>query len=71
MMNVGSTMSDSRVRRHSRAAIVARVVTSTMTLLTTEPNVLVSALCAPTTSLLSREVIAPVGVRVKKPTGRR
>ena len=32
-----------------------------MTLLTTEPNVLVSALCAPTTSLLSREVIAPGG----------
>ena len=45
------------------------VVTSTITLLTTLPSVLVTAVCAPMTSWFSREVIEPVGVRVKKAIG--
>ncbi len=68
-MNNGSTTSVSRVRRHSSAIIAPRVVTRTMTLLTTLPSVLVTAVCAPMTSLLSREVIEPVGVRVKNAIG--
>ena len=51
MMNIGSTTSASRVSRHSRASIAISVVTSTTTLLTTLPSVLVTAVWAPTTSL--------------------
>ena len=40
-------------------------------MLTTLPSVLVTAVWAPTTSLLSRLVMAPVGVRVKNATGSR
>ena len=69
MMNIGSTTSASRVSRHSRASIAASVVVSTTTLLTTLPRVLVTAVCAPTTSLFNREISAPVGVRVKKAIG--
>ena len=69
MMNTGSTTSASSVSRHSRAIIAASVVTSTMTLLTTLPSVLVTAVCAPTTSLLSRLISAPVWVRVKNAIG--
>ena len=68
-MNSGSTTSVSNVRRHSSAIIAASVVTSTITLLTTLPSVLVTAVWAPMTSLLSREVIEPVGVRVKNAIG--
>ena len=57
------------MRRHSRAIIAASVVTSTTTLLTTLPSVLVTAFWAPITSLLRREIRAPLGVRVKKATG--
>ena len=67
--NAGSTTSASSVRRHSRAIIATSVVTSTTTLLTTLPSVLVTAFWAPITSLLSREISAPLGVRVKKATG--
>ena len=59
-MNSGSTTSASSVSRHSSASIVSSVVTSTTTLLTTLPSVLVTAVWAPTTSLLRRLVIAPV-----------
>ena len=69
MMNTGRTIKVSNVRRHSRAIMAARVVVSTITLLTTLPRVLVTADCAPTTSLLSRDVIDPVGVRVKNAIG--
>ena len=57
------------MRRHSSTSIAASDVTRPMTLLTTLPSVVVTAVWAPTTSLLRREVIAPVGVRVKKATG--
>ncbi len=70
-MNSGNTTKASRVRRHSRKNIAARVVTNTTTLLTTLPRVLVTAFWAPTTSLLSRLLSAPVCVRVKKATGMR
>ena len=70
-MNSGSTTSVSSVRRHSSASIAASVVTSTITLLTTLPSVLVTAVCAPITSLLRRDVIDPVGVRVKNAIGMR
>ena len=42
---------------------------STMTLETTDPSVEVTAFWAPTTSLFSRLMSAPVCVRVKKATG--
>ena len=71
MTNSGSTDSASSVSRQSRTSIAASVVTRPMTLLTTLPSVLVTAVWAPTTSLLSRDVIAPVGVRVKKAIGMR
>ena len=71
MMNTGSTTRAMRVSRHSRATMAASVVTSTMTLLTTLPKVLVTAFWAPTTSLLSRLMRAPVWVRVKNATGMR
>ena len=71
MMKIGSTINASRVNRHSSNSIVASVVTRTMTLLTTLPSVLVTADWAPTTSLLSRLVMVPVGVRVKNAIGRR
>ena len=69
MTNSGSTTSASNVIRHSRASIAMSATTSTTTLLTTLPSVLVTAVWAPMTSLLSRDVSAPVGVRVKKATG--
>ena len=69
MTNSGSTTSASSVSRHSRASIAISVVTRTTTLLTTLPSVLVTAVWAPTTSLLRREISAPVGVRVKKAIG--
>ena len=68
-MNRGSTTKVSSVRRHSSASIAVNVVTSTITLLTTLPSVLVTAVCAPMTSLLSRDVMEPVGVRVKNAIG--
>ena len=71
MMNSGSTTSASSVSRHSRASIAMSVVISTMTLLTTLPSVLVTAVWAPITSLLSRLMIAPVCVRVKNAIGMR
>ncbi len=51
--------------------MAASDVTSTTTLLTTLPSVLVTAVWAPMTSLFSREMRAPVGVRVKKAIGMR
>ncbi len=47
------------------------VVTSTMTLETTLPNVPVNARWAPMTSLFRRETSAPVWVRVKNEMGSR
>ena len=70
-MKRGSTTSESRVRRHSSANIAVRVKASTTTFDTTEPSVDVTAVWAPTTSLLRREMSAPVWVRVKKATGMR
>ena len=69
MTNIGNTTSAISVRRHSRASIAASVVTSTTMLLTTLPSVLVTAVCAPITSLFRREMRAPVGDRVKKAIG--
>ncbi len=69
MTKIGRTISDSRVRRHSSRVITTRVLTSTMTLDTTLPRVLVTAFWAPMTSLFSRLISAPVWVRVKKATG--
>ena len=71
MMKMGSTTKASNVSRHSSAAMAASVVASTTTLLTTLPKVLVTAVCAPTTSLLRRLVSAPVCVRVKNAIGMR
>ena len=68
-MNNGSTTSDRSVRRHSRTIIAASEVNSTTTFDTTLPRVEVTAVCAPTTSLLSLLINAPVCVRVKNATG--
>ena len=71
MMKIGSATSDNSVSRHSSTAIAPNEVTKTTTLLTTLPNVLVTAVCAPTTSLFNRLVKAPVCVRVKNAIGMR
>ena len=68
-MNNGKTTKDKSVRRHSRTNIAANVVISTTTLETTLPKVDVTAVCAPTTSLLRRLINAPVCVRVKNAIG--
>ena len=69
IMNTGNTTSDSTVSRHSSASIAPSVVTNTTTFDTTLPSVPVTAVCAPTTSLFSRLISAPVCVRVKKAIG--
>ena len=69
MMNSGNTMRVSSVSCHWSQNMAASVVVSTITLLTMLPNVLVTAVWAPTTSLFSRDVIDPVGVRVKNAIG--
>jgi hypothetical protein len=61
----GRTTIDSKVSRHSNASITASVDTSVITLVTTFGIVPVIALCAPTTSLFSREMISPLFVWVK------
>jgi hypothetical protein len=68
-MNSGSTMSVRIVSFHSRKSISGSVVASTITFDTTDPNVDVTAVCAPMTSLLRRLIRAPVCVLVKKATG--
>ena len=68
-MNAGSTMSDNTVRRHSSATIAISVVARTTTFDTTLPNVPVTAVCAPTTSLFKRLINDPVCVRVKNAIG--
>ena len=68
-MNNGRTTKESNVNRHSRTNIAAKVVMSTTTLETTLPKVDVTAVCAPTTSLLRRLISAPVCVRVKNAMG--
>ena len=69
MMKMGNTSTPISVSRHSRKNIAVSVVMSTMTFETTEPSVVVTARCAPMTSLLSRLINAPVCVRVKNPIG--
>ena len=49
----------------------ASVMTSVMTFWTTVPRVLVTACCAPITSLFIRLISAPVWVRVKNEIGSR
>ena len=51
------------------ASIAAATSTRLTTLDTTPESVEVNACCAPMTSLLSREISAPVCVRVKNATG--
>ena len=48
-----------------------RVTISVMMFDTTVPSVLVTACCAPMTSLFIRDINAPVCVRVKKDSGSR
>ena len=51
--------------RHSSASMNVSVTVRPMTFETTVPSVLVTACCAPMTSLLRRDINAPVCVRVK------
>ena len=71
MTNTGSSTSDSSVICHDRTSMATSVSTTPMTLLTTPDSVPVNADCAPSTSLLSRLMSAPVCVRVKKAIGMR
>ena len=64
--NSGSTTTESRASRHSMVIITASVETRVMPLVTISGSVPVTALCAPTTSLLKREMISPDLVWVKK-----
>ena len=65
----GTTTRASRVSRHSRPIITARVTTTSSTFCTTLVRVPVKACWAPTTSLFMRLIRAPVWVRVKKASG--
>ncbi len=71
MTKTGSSTSDSRVICQDSTSIAMSVSTTPMTLLTTPDSVPVKACCAPSTSLLSRLISAPVWVRVKKAIGMR
>ena len=68
-MNTGSSSSDRTDNRHSNTTMAPMVVARVTTLETTVPNVPVTALWAPITSLFSRLTRAPVWVRVKKAIG--
>ena len=67
--NSGSSTSDSSVICHDRTNIATSVSTTPMALETTLDSVPVNACCAPSTSLLSRVMSAPVWVRVKNAIG--
>ena len=54
------------VSRHSKPNMMTRVAVTVTTLATSVTKVLVTACCAPTTSLLRRDIISPVLVLVKK-----
>jgi hypothetical protein len=69
MMKAGNTSRVRTVRRHSRPSMTASVTPTVMTLEMTVPRVLVTAFWAPITSLLSRDISAPVWVRVKNDNG--
>ncbi len=62
----GRTTTESSASRHSMEIITANVETSVTTLVTMLGTVPVMAFCAPTTSLLKREMISPDLVSVKK-----
>ena len=63
--NSGSTTTDSRASRHSIEIITASVEISVITLVVMLGRVPVTALWAPTTSLVNREMISPDLVWVK------
>ena len=70
-MNAGSATSVISVIRQSRLNMIVSVTASWMTFCNTVPNVVVTACCAPTTSLFNRDCSAPVCVRVKNAIGMR
>ena len=69
MMKTGSKTRDSKVICQDNKNITIRVRVTPMMLLTTLDSVPVKACCAPSTSLFSRLMSAPVCVRVKKAMG--
>ena len=71
MMNAGRIASVRSVSRHSSASMKASVTATEITLENTVPSVLVTACCAPITSLFIRDISEPVWVRVKNEIGRR
>ena len=68
-MNSGTMHNASSVICHDSSSIAMSTSVTLMTLLTTLDNVPVNACCAPSTSLLSRLISAPVCVRVKNAIG--
>ena len=64
--NAGSTAMPSSVSRHSSASITVSVAATETTLVMTSTSVLVTAFCAPATSLLSRLTNSPLLLVVKK-----
>ena len=70
-MNAGSASSVSSVICQLSWNMIASVTISWMTFCRTVPSVLVTACCAPTTSLFNRDCSAPVCVRVKNAIGMR
>ncbi len=65
----GSRINEDRVSCQDSANIAASTSTTVSRLLTAVDRVPVNACCAPSTSLLSRLIRAPVWVRVKKAMG--
>ena len=69
MMKSGRTTSVRIVRRHSSASMNASVTITVTMFENTVPSVLVTACCAPMTSLFMRDINEPVWVRVKNDSG--
>ena len=67
---IGRSSIDNTVTCHEIATMTPAVSASDTRFVTTPDSVLEKARCAPITSLLSREISAPVRVRLKNATGR-
>ena len=64
--NSGTRINEAKVICQDRANIATRTTLTEIRFPRTPPSVDVKACCAPITSLLSREINAPVCARVKK-----
>ena len=66
MMKIGRMSTLSRVSCHCNVSMTTRIAIASTRLVTMLTMVLLMAFCAPTTSLLRRDINSPVLVLVKK-----